>query len=231
MALTSLARQSGNHITIGDPPSKLAGASGSVVVEPTGYWAAVDALCRQTGNHVRPNFDMQVAGLIVDSGAPGRYPTAYSGPLRLQITSARRSFSEDLDYEAAKSDVKHTFQLNLQMMWEDRIRLVAYTAQPELLEAKTQDGRVLAASEPSNTSWNVATATTRQVSTSLRLLPPAIGSKTLDTLRLKWGLVVVGDFVTSEFSPVEAHRQYQQDDLLVNIESVESSSPGAASCV
>jgi hypothetical protein len=221
----SLASQSGNHILIGDHPAP----SSHPLVDFkafAGYWAAVDELCRLTGNHVRPNFDAQSAGIVVSSGAPGKYPTAYAGPLRVQITSARRVFSEDLDYENRKSDVTHTFQLNLQLMWEDRLRLVAYASQPELIEAVPNPGRPLAAAQTSSPSWNVATSSTRQVNANLRIVPPPAGAKTLEVLRLRWGLVAVGDMQTASISPVEAKRRHQQDDLLVTIENVDRQTGG-----
>jgi predicted secreted protein len=227
-AFDALASQAGNHVLMGDHYAPATDPRLSLALRPAGYWESVDELCRRTGNHVRPNFDIQSAGLVVASGPPGKYPTAYAGPLRVQITSARRAFSEDLDYENRKSDVTHTFQLNLQLMWEDRLRLVAYTSQPELIEAVPNQGRSLAAAQPANAGWNVATSSTRQVNANLRIVPPPAAAKTLEVLRLKWGLVAVGDMQTANISPVQSQQRHQQDDLLVTIENVEQQS--AARC-
>lgn len=220
-----LARQSGNHVLLGDHPAP-ADQLLNFELPAAGYWPSIDELCRRTGNHLRPNFDTQSAGLVVAAGPPGQYPTAYAGPLRVQIVSARRAFSEDLDYENLKSDVTHSFQFNLQMMWEDRLRLVAYAAQPELVEAVSDRGKPLAAAQHLSPSWNVATASTRQVSANLRIVPPSTAAKKLDTLKLKWGLVAVGDPATADIQPVRAKQRFQRDDLLVTIESVEQPSAG-----
>ena len=40
------------------------------------------------------------------------------------VTHARRVFAEELDYEQLEAEQSHTFQLDLQAMWEDRFRLV-----------------------------------------------------------------------------------------------------------
>src|SRR5258707_1264238 len=82
------------------------------------------------------------------AGEPGKFPVTYAGAIRAQITSARRAYSEEIDFETAKSDRTHTFQLNLQMMWEDRFRLVAYRSQPELVRARTNTGHDIAATQP-----------------------------------------------------------------------------------
>lgn len=224
-AFERVARQSGNHVLLGDHPAP-ADQLLSFALPAADYWQAVDELCRRTGNHVRPNFDTQSAGLVVAAGAPGQYPTAYAGPLRVQIVSARRVFSEDLDYENLKSDVTHSFQFNLQMMWEDRLRLVAYAAQPEVSEAVPDQGKPLGAAQHTSPSWNVATGSTRQVSASVRIVPPSAASKSLATLKLRWGLVAVGDLATVDIKPVRPRQRWQQDDLLVTIDSVEQQSAG-----
>src|SRR5436190_23968486 len=79
------------------------------------FWRALDESCRRTHNRLRPHYDSRQPGIVLTAGEPGGYAVAYAGPIRAQITSGRRSYSEDLDYEADKSDVTHTFQINFQM--------------------------------------------------------------------------------------------------------------------
>ncbi len=71
---------------------------------------------------------------------PGRFPTAYAGPLRAQVTGAVRSFSEKLDYGEGPSQKLHTFELEISVLWEDRFHLVAYRPQPTLVRAVTDTG-------------------------------------------------------------------------------------------
>jgi hypothetical protein len=146
--------------------------------------------------------------------------------VRARITSARRVFIEELDYDELKSEKTHTFQLNLQMMWEDRFRLVSYRSQPELVEAVTDTGAQLSATQPAGSGWNVASQGTHQLTTELRLHPPTTAARTLRSLRLKWGLIAVGDMATIEISNLSSTQPHRQDDLELIVESVQES-PGA----
>ena len=137
------------------------------------FWEVLDALCLASENHFRPHYDSRSPGVVVVSGPPGKQPLAYAGPVRGRITSARRVFIEELNYEDVSSEKTHTFQINLEMMWEDRFRLVAYRSQPELVEALTDTGAQLTPSQASASGWNVATAGTRQLTMNLRLHPPS----------------------------------------------------------
>jgi hypothetical protein len=222
----TLAEQSQNPLTLSDPRAAASNALVSLPTGPTEFWRTVDELCRRSGNHVRPNFDSQSPGLVVAAGPPGEFPTAYSGPLRAQITSARRMFTEELDYEASNSAVTHTFQLNLRIMWEDRFRLIAHAGQPVAVEALGDAGKPLGMTPSSGANWNVITPGMRQITANLRLTPPARAAKKLTTLRLRWGLVAVGEFETAELTPVVAKQRLQRSDLLATIESLERQASG-----
>lgn len=220
--LRSLADQTGNRLLLGDQyggfhdqPVELAEPHGS-------FWPIVDEVCRQSGNRVRPHYDSRNPGLVVVAGNAGKFPVTYAGPLRAQITSARRAFSEELDYEELRSDVSHTFQLNMQLMWEDRFRLVAYRSQPELVLARTDSGVELSATQPSAAGWNVAGAGTRQLTMNLRLHPPPTAASRLDNLTLKWGLIAVGDMAELVVDALDHADSYFQDDVELVVHSVES---------
>ena len=133
--------------------------------------------------------------------------------MRGRITSARRAFNEELSYEDARSEKTHTFQLNLEMTWEDRFKLVAYRSQLEVVEALTDAGQVLAAAQPASGGWNVAGSGTRQLTMNLRLNPPPATARELDTLRLTWGLIAVGDMVPLVVDDLSSHEPHFQDDL------------------
>ena len=170
--IRQLSEQTGNHLIVGDQ----FGAFHDEIVQfdfaGGDYWPTVDELCRQSGNHCRPHYDSRTPGVVVVAGPPGRQPLAYAGPVRGRITSARRTFNEELSYEDTRSEKMHTFQVNLEMTWEDRFKLVAYRSQPEVAEARTDAGLSITAAQPASGGWNVVTSGTRQFTMNLKLNPP-----------------------------------------------------------
>lgn len=220
--LEKLAEQTGNHVLVGDQfgafhdqDLKLARAEGP-------FWEVLDALCAASENHYRPHYDSRSPGVVVVSGAPGKQPLAYAGPVRGRITSARRVFIEELNYEDVNSEKTHTFQLNLEMMWEDRFRLVAYRSQPELVEARTDTGAQLTATQASASGWNVANAGSRQLTMNLRLHPPSPAARELDALKLKWGLIAVGDMAAIDITNMASKEPHFQDDVELVVESFQA---------
>src|SRR5690606_6112838 len=121
------------------------------------------------------------------------YPRAYSGPVRGLITSAKRHFVEELSYEEQKSELMHSFHLNLQFNWEDRFSIVGYATQPELVEGVTDNGVILSAAQPSGGGWNATSRGLRQVTSSLKLNPVPVSAQTLKTFTVRWGLIAIGE--------------------------------------
>ncbi len=156
-ALASLATQTGNHIHIGDPYGNFADGKLDVEIGPTSYWEAVDQICTCVGNRTRPHYDMHTPGIVVSAGTPPKYPRAYGGPVRGELTGARRVFIEELNYEEQKAELTHSFQVNLKFSWEDRFQIVGYASQPELVEAVTDNHVVCSAAQPSGSAWNATT--------------------------------------------------------------------------
>lgn len=224
--LLSLAEQTGNRVLIGDPYGAFQDAAVTVDFERAPFWQVVDELCRQSGNQLRQQQDARSGGLVFVAGQPGQNPVAYSGPVRAEVGSAKRQYIEELNYASLRSEITHTFQINLQVMWEDRFRLVAYRAQPEVLEARLENGELLEPSPPASSSWNVASAGTRQVPMYLRLDPPATGVARLDTLRLRWGLLAVGDMRSLDVTDLSSAQSHFQEDVELVVESVQEG-PGA----
>ncbi len=224
--LASIVAQTGNVLLVGDQY----GAFNEIPFAGGGrrmaFWPAVDEVCRATRNHLRPHYDLRAGGLVVCGGPPGQYPAAYAGPLRAQITSARRVFVQELDYSETASEVTHTFQLGLQMTWEERFRLLAYTTQPELVEARTDNDKLLSSVQPSTGSWNTVTPKSRHVNATLRLSPPPAGASKLAVLKLRWPLFAVGDRQSVVLPEPAAGRSLQQDDLALSVESLEKQSGG-----
>lgn len=213
----SFAEQTGNRLLTGDAFSSFREGPLSVRFEGVEFWRAVDELCRRSGNHVRPTYDPHRPGVVVVAGAPGQYPMAYAGPLRAKVTTARRMFIEELDLKTGDSNTTHTFQFGFQVMWEDRFALVAYRPEPELLEASTNSGQALTATQPPGESWRVVSPGTRQLNLKLALDPPEGKSTHLEVLRLGLSLVAVGNLQTlviENLTSQEPHR-YQGTELIV----------------
>jgi hypothetical protein len=219
-ALAGISRQSGNRLLIGDEYGVFKDLPLDLDQDAAPFWLVVDHLCWQTGNRVRPHFDTRNPGLVVVAGSAGRHPVAYAGPVKVQINRARRLFSEELDYDQHASERTHSFQFDLQAIWEDRFRLVAYRSQPEVVEAVTSSGARLCG-QSNSSGWNISGPSTRQVSMNVRIQPPAVSAAFLKTLRLKWELIAVGDMASLDIDDLSVATPHFQDDIELAVEAME----------
>jgi hypothetical protein len=219
--LVKLAEQTGNHIHVGDPYGTFVEGRLDVNYQGLSYWEAVDDVCRRTNNRLRPHYDVHTPGVVVSSGSAGKFPRAYSGPVRALVTSAKRQFLEELNYEEGKAELAHTFHVNLQFNWEDRFQMVGYATQPELVEGVTDNHVVISAAQPAGGGWNATSRGLRQVTASLKLNPIPVSATELDVFTIRWGLIAVGEPATLAISPVEARRVQSADDVEARIEAIE----------
>ena len=224
--LAQLAQQSGNQVVAGDHYATFHDAPITLAATRAPFWCVLDDLCRQSGNHVRPHYDHRRAGFVAVAGPFGKFPLAYAGPIRGRVTGARRVFSEELDHETGNSEVAHNFQLTLQFTWEDRFRLVALRSQAELVECVTDTHAKVAATGSGGGDWETAQENSRQVSMALSLQPPPIAAKRLDLLRVRWGLIAVGDMATLEAADLNATQPFRQDDVRLSVEEFEKLAGG-----
>lgn len=224
--LKILGEQTGNHVLFDAPYGALTNATVKVDPAITNYWPALDEICRQSANHLRHHYDSRAVGMVVVSGAPGKFPLAYAGPVRGRITSGRRAFIEELSYEETRSETTHTFQLNLEMTWEDRFKLVAYRSSPLVLEAVTDTGVTLNSAQPAAGGWNVAGVGSRQSLMNIRLRPPPPRARELETLHLAWELIAVGDFTHLEIDDLASREPKFQDDVELTIETFQPTTGG-----
>ncbi len=213
-----LAEQTGNHLVVGLPYGTFHDATLDLDYPSGDFWPVLDDICRQTGNHVRSDIDGRQRGLLVVGGAAGRFPTAYAGPLRAQITEEQRVFSERIQFGEENRERSHTFDVDLTMTWEDRLRLVAYRSQPEVVEAVTDSGTKLASLVPGGGRWNVLSNGERQVSATLKLSPPPTTAKKLTRLAIKWALMAVGDPATLVIDDLTSRQPHRQGDIEMAIE-------------
>ena len=139
----AICRQSKNRILVGDAYGSFENRPARIDYEAGAYWLVIDDLCRATGNRIRLHYDTREPGIVLVAGDAGRFPTAYAGPLRAQVTGAVRSFSEKLDYGEGPSQKLHTFELEISVLWEDRFHLVAYRPQPTLVSRRHRHRRFL----------------------------------------------------------------------------------------
>ena len=218
--LEQIGGATGNRLLLGDQYGTFNDTELTLDCQDALFWKVLDDLCRQTGNHVRPRYDASQGGLVVVAGSPGQYPIAYAGPLRAQITSARRVFTEDLDYENLKSETSHSFQFNMQVMWEDRFRLVAYRSPPRVVEIVTDGGEPVAATQSAGSSWNVIGSGNRRVALDLRLHPPSTAVQSLDTMRLEWELIAVGEMAAIDVTDLAEPSEHRQDDVVLRVHDV-----------
>jgi hypothetical protein len=219
--LMALARQSGNHVHLGEPYGQFAEQVLDARYEGVSYWEAVDDICARSGNRIRPHYDMHTPGIVVSAGNPPKYPRAYGGPVRAQITGARRVFIEELNYEDRKAEVNQSFQINLQFAWEDRFGIVGYANQPELVEAKTDNQVIVSSAQAPAGGWSATTKGLRQVTASIKLNPVPTSSQSFDIFKVRWGLIAIGETAVLEVDDLESSSVHAQDDLSVRVESLE----------
>ncbi len=224
--LKQVSEQTGNHVLVGDQFGAFADCEVQLDFAVADYWQVLDEICRQSGNHCRTHYDSRKPGVVVVTGAPGRQPLAYAGPVRGRITSARRAFTEEVSYEDLRSEKTHTFQVNLEMTWEDRFKLVAYRAQADVAEATTDTGTRVTAATPTSSGWNVAGSGMRQVTMNLRLNPPPANARELESLKLTWGLIAVGDMVNLDVNDLTSREPHFQDDVELVIDNLQPATGG-----
>jgi len=219
--LATVAEQSGNHLTLGPPYGTFQDANVDLDYPSGQFWPVVDDICRQSGNLVRSNFEGHRRGAAIVAGSPGKFPTAYFGPLRVQITEETRDFSEKLQFTDQRSEQSNSFEMALTVRWEDRFQLVAARSQPALIEAVTDTGVRLSAPTIGGNSWNVLGNADRQLSARVKLNPPPIAARQLDRLVLGWDLIAVGDPTALTIDDLASRHAYRQDDLEATIERLE----------
>jgi hypothetical protein len=205
--LAELARQSGTQLRLADD-ARLAAKRVTVDFCDTPFWQAADALCRQTQTAIRP----RRGGLMLVSAPPHHKPTARAGPLRAQISSVRRVAAASLD------DEPPTLELGVELIWQDRFRLLARQSRPAVVRAVTDTGESLPVSASGGDGWNLVVPGSRQVAAVVRL--PATSARRLAELTLRWNLIAVGGMTTLDLRDLTPGTPHRRDDLTVTLETL-----------
>lgn len=218
-----LAQLTGNLLVMDESQSDFHEVPVSVTATSAPFWEIVDDVCRQSGNRVCPHYGRPKA-LAVVRGGPGARPAGYAGPLRVHLENARRTFTEELEYEEARSTIHHAFEINLGLMWESRFCLVACRSTPLVAEALTDTGVSVRAIHPVPGSWTMTGGRDGQ-SVKLKFQPPPASARLVKTLHLRWELIAIGDMAALDIADFSG-ATYYQDDVELELSGVEKTPDG-----
>lgn len=219
--LATLADQTGNHLLLGGPLGTFHDALVDLDYPSGDFWPTVDDICRHTGNVVRTDFEGRRPGAVVVSGDAGTCPTAYAGPLRAEITELSWAFAAKVRFAPPQTEQTNTFEFEMNVRWEDRLRLTGFRAQPEVVEAVTDTGTHLSGCSGGANSWNVLGPAERKISARVKLTAPLVAAKQLDRLAIAWNLLAVGDFASLSVDELTSRAIHRQDDVELTIESIQ----------
>ena len=224
-AIEAISQQTGNEVLVGDQYGEF--ADGTIdLTAPTGlFWPVIDDICRRSGNRFRPRYGNAVPGWVLIAGDLGQYPVAYAGPIRAHISSGRRVFIEQFDYEDENSETTHTLQFNVTMAWEDRFRLVAHHSKVQVLDLEADVPHHAMQQPPVEEDWQVLDSSAQQYGTTLKLTPPPPAATSLRRLSLGWDVIAVGDWSTLEIEPLTEGDLHRRDDVGLRVVEVKQTGP------
>jgi hypothetical protein len=220
-ALSLLVDQSGNHVQASDLNGKFNDRPVTLNFAQIPFWQVLDEACRQSNNHVRCHYDTRESGFLLSAGPASTAPTAYAGPFRAQITRLARTFSDRLDFGDDGPQRIHAFDIDVQMVWEDRFRLVAFRTNPVIVEATAATGESLTPVQGVPGSWQACPPSTKQLQARLGLSPPPVAAAELSRLTLRWTLMAVGEMRQVVIDDLAEARRADRDNVELIIDSVE----------
>jgi hypothetical protein len=216
-----LAEQSGNHIRLSDLNGKYNDRQVSLNFPVGTFWQVLDEACRQSNNRVRCHYDTREVGFLLTAGAASSAPTAYAGPFRAQITRLVRTFSDRLDFGEDGPQRLHAFDIDVQMIWEDRFRLVGFRSNPVIVEATTSTGESLTPVQGVAGNWQACAASTKQLQSRLGLSPPPVAAHQLDRLTLRWSMMAIGEMRQLEMDELMEGRRTARDGVQAVIDAID----------
>ena len=220
-----LVEQSGNHVRIGDLTAAstierfLNFAAGS-------FWEVLDEACRQSNNRVRCSLRHARAGLFAYCRTGQHGPDA-----RMQDRFGRKSRGwcepSPIGWTSATTvrSGLHSFELDVQMMWEDRFAGRIPT-QSGSGRGDHFDGRATHAG--ARHPWQLAVRQREHEATPVAhqlVAAPGRGAK-LDRLTLRWSLMAVGEMKQLVVDELAESHHASPDGVELTIDSVRSPRPG-----
>lgn len=226
-----LCEKTGNRLKCGnkyalfnDVPVTLGSANAGT------FWDMTERICMASNNKIRDNYDTSDPCLVVTCGDVGRAPRISNGPVAGRILSARRVFIEKSDFEDAQSEITHTFKLEAEIRWEDRINVLAMKRQPELISVITEQGDELFATCSSN-DWISASTSKNSVSYELPMQPPNVASGFLKMLAIKWEYIAGCDYATMDMRNLQSSETQYAKTIEASVASFQDCGNNRYECV
>ena len=214
--LDAVSEQTDNALLAGDAWSTFKDGHVTVSWDLTPFWVAVDDLCRLSGNRWTLHHDTNNPGVVLAEGFYADRPTAYGGPVRAVISSAIRSFREEINFDDDRRDLVHMFTMHVVMTWEQGLRVVANRSAPTVTAAVASTGEDLS-SKPKLESWATSSRGPGSVVFTVEIQPPPVAATHLSRLVLSWGLVVVGHEAEVDVPLEGLPRTVEQDDAVLTV--------------
>lgn len=223
-ALGMIERQTGNRLSAG-----LHGCECNDVRitlfhdEPVPFWEALRQIAQQSGNQIRLNAYNRFSPTGLVAGDYGKCPEVGTGPVRARITNAIRTFVDRVDFEKDTVETYDSYKLDVEMLWEDNLRVVACAPKPNVVSAVNADGSAVTFSPigPRCSSLNVVSSGVRHHHSSINVTPPNMQYDSWKKLRLEWEVIAVGEMETIEITDFTPGKTYTRDDVKVTVLGVE----------
>jgi hypothetical protein len=228
-ALEETARQSGNKINWERSPKGFDDKIRLQLPRRT-YWETLDDICRKANVAVQFYEDPGRLGCVLNRGSPGKYPTAYAGPLRLRLQSLRRSLHQELHFGDGVADTQDSLTASLQLHWEQRVALCRYSGRPSVLEARTDSDEDLRLQRRTREFTMPVARRLREVQYSVNLAVPTKPATKLTRFRLAIEAEIAGDFVELAIPLKDAGGVADADGYRLHLEQLKRDASGTT-CV
>jgi hypothetical protein len=220
-AMSAIQRQSGNQIV------DMREEFGQEVTNPEfaadwkdkPFWEVLDEIAAKTNIGFFLHTGERQIGLVMEP--PRTLPTAYAGPLRIQLRQlVRRITYEDRQKECV---------LEFEIAWEPRVRPILFDMKPEDLEVSdNQDRKIMVeadrqqpGAEDEGTTLKAATQSSMiRADFIVRLAQPERGAEKIKSLQGKLGVLMPTKIQTFEFSDLQKikNAKKQNENVTVTLE-------------
>jgi len=199
-AIAAIQRQSGNEIVDarGERGQPVTNPDVAVDWKDKGFWEVLDELASKTGVGYYLHTDARQIELIME---PQRNkPTAYAGPLRIQLNQVVRQINFD--------DGRKECVLDFEFAWEPRVRPILFELKPQNLEVIDDQDRKIAVEESPNPQQAEGEGMSLKASVSsseivtqfiVRLSQPNKGAEKIKSLSGKLDVLVPANIQSFEF--------------------------------